>query len=145
MNNQELLPCPFCGGVDVSICYDDYDFARWARCNQCECTGALLPIQPGTKEAALAGVVRNWNKRSGAQTACADATHHVACSAPRSVPVGSPGCACQSITKALSCTAMTPKERLTRWVDEFVEFGDMELNATQCAVRFRDAIEAAFE
>ena len=62
-----LLPCPFCGSEDVSISYDDYDFARWVCCNQCECDGPLLQVQPGTKEVALAGVVRKWNKRSGVE------------------------------------------------------------------------------
>lgn len=62
-----LLPCPFCGSDDVGVSYDDYDFARWVSCNQCECDGALLQVQPGTKEAALAGVVRKWNQRSGVE------------------------------------------------------------------------------
>lgn len=59
-----LLPCPFCGSDDVHVSYDDYDFARWVSCNQCECDGSLLIVQPGTKEAALAGVVRKWNTRN---------------------------------------------------------------------------------
>ncbi len=40
---------------------------------------------------------------------------------------------------------MTPKDYLTRWVDEFVEFNDKPLTPNQMLVRFKDAIEQAFE
>lgn len=38
-----------------------------------------------------------------------------------------------------------PKQKLTLWLDDFVENGDVNLGMLQCAVRFRDAIEAAFD
>lgn len=60
-----LRPCPFCASEDVSISYDDWGFARWVTCNQCECDGPMLQIQPGTKEAATGWAVRSWNRRDG--------------------------------------------------------------------------------
>ena len=39
----------------------------------------------------------------------------------------------------------SPKDKLIKWVSDFIEHADLKLNSMQCALRFRDAIEDAFK
>lgn len=64
MQSIVLLPCPFCGGQSLSFLLDEWDFAKQVGCNECNCKGSALSIQPGTKEAARTGASRKWNTRS---------------------------------------------------------------------------------
>jgi hypothetical protein len=63
MTPTQGIPCPFCGSSELSYRVDDYGFARRVRCRVCKCDDPLLEVQPGTKEAAMVGVVRKWNNR----------------------------------------------------------------------------------
>jgi Lar family restriction alleviation protein len=62
-----LLPCPFCGSARVSLDEDDYGFARWVSCEDCETTGPVLVVRPKTKEAAVSLASRKWNRRVQSQ------------------------------------------------------------------------------
>ena len=65
VGSTDLLPCPFCGSENVYLSEDDYGFARWVSCDDCETTGPVLAVQPGTKEAAVLLASRKWNRRGG--------------------------------------------------------------------------------
>lgn len=65
LNDEELKPCPFCGGDKNTICktdYDDWD-AYAVSCRYPECHGAIFTLGYGyfpTKDQAIAA----WNTRA---------------------------------------------------------------------------------
>lgn len=65
MKNEELKPCPFCGGNKMNICktdYDDWD-AYAVSCRYEDCHGAIFTLSYGyfaTREQAISA----WNTRA---------------------------------------------------------------------------------
>ena len=53
--DQDLKPCPFCGGTDFEIVDIDQGFAAVA-CNTCDAFG---PMGPGEE-----GAMAEWNERA---------------------------------------------------------------------------------
>jgi Lar family restriction alleviation protein len=65
MTNEELKPCPFCGGDKNTICKTDYDGkdSYAVSCRYPDCHGAIFTLGYGyfpTKDQAIAA----WNTRA---------------------------------------------------------------------------------
>jgi len=64
MNDENLIPCPFCGSLDLYISESDNGLPRWVSCNNCECDGPLLDNCLGmSNEVARLQVIAAWNRR----------------------------------------------------------------------------------
>jgi Lar family restriction alleviation protein len=64
-SEPELLPCPFCGGVEPYISEADDGLARWVCCPTCDADGPPIEWRfGGTKDEAHKIVVDAWNKRA---------------------------------------------------------------------------------
>nr|WP_314639795.1 Lar family restriction alleviation protein [uncultured Olsenella sp.] len=70
MVSDELLPCPFCGGEDVTVvsfgphAHNDYESDAFVKCDRCGASGPEVrePVPLGEAEdMALAA----WNRRAG--------------------------------------------------------------------------------
>lgn len=65
----ELLPCPFCGGEDLSVKTDNVMHMEYGRigavvmCNTCRAQGGIAETEwYGSK--AKTGAIKLWNRRS---------------------------------------------------------------------------------
>ena len=54
---NNLLPCPFCGGSDIRLFYDEE--THWHICNDCEATGPTNTKYSGEEDEEFI----NWNTR----------------------------------------------------------------------------------
>lgn len=61
--DQELLPCPFCGGHKTEVCHADG--LAWTRCKSCGATGPALSKYSGEEGEPCT----DWNSRASAQPA----------------------------------------------------------------------------
>lgn len=55
--SEELKPCPFCGGREISVKHDDG--IHWLRCDTCEATGPTLTKYHGEEGEPCV----DWNTR----------------------------------------------------------------------------------
>lgn len=59
MKNEELKPCPFCGGKAVMISYSEFAFIQ---CENCECRTPR--IDANAQFCAKDRAIELWNRRA---------------------------------------------------------------------------------
>ena len=59
---DHLLPCPFCGGTEVSRCWDDNLY--WIRCTSCGATGPDATKYSGVESDPCFDPDNDWNSRT---------------------------------------------------------------------------------
>ena len=68
MSNEELLPCPFCGGADIAISVDENQGNKWgsAVCFSCSAVGPEVRTGYETHPEASwrAEAAAEWNRRA---------------------------------------------------------------------------------
>ena len=66
---MELLPCPFCGGTDVSV--EEGSTFRWAVaiCNNCDAAAPEARAIHGDKKKTQEAALTEWNRRASPASA----------------------------------------------------------------------------